>query len=159
MKLSGSKMQGCKIRASYWPNYADIPAIGAQMPSGAGDIISRIFEVNGDTWVEFEIPYMAETPVRRTATPYVKTGTHLDIGGVSFSIINRPVTYGTSISTTIRYSLWCAAAEDMRFYFPINRDMKTTAIYQAVAPPAGTVIAQAGSITSMDEIFRRPLLS
>jgi hypothetical protein len=82
----------------------------------AGDVISRTYEVKGDTNIAFSVPYLAAYDKLYTMPCDVKSN-QAQAGWLQFAVLS-PMTYTATSSVSAYCVLWAACAEDMEFSFP-----------------------------------------
>jgi len=153
LHVACSEMITAKIRVGIVPRFADIPAIGSTIQQGAGDFNSRTYDISGDTWIKFSVPYLNDLVMSDCQSPYFKS----EVGcacGIFISVVNPAVAMNSASATTLGFSLWAAAHEDMRFEQLSDRPMDAVPNMNASTPGASTLIAQSGGVKkSIDEIF------
>jgi hypothetical protein len=114
LELVCSKFTVGRIRITWHPTYAEIPAIGTTIGGGEGDLISTVIDFDGDTSFNFSVPYLRDTLYARCEEVYSKTeeGT---CGGISYSIVIPAISGETTASTTVYANFYVATDDDMNF--------------------------------------------
>jgi len=144
-----------EVRGSWHPTFAEIPPSFA---TGAGDFVSRTWQIQGTTIITFSIPYFQEEFFKEVDDPWV-TNSANENGAIAISIVN-PVIQGNTVGdSTIYVSSWVAGDEDMDFMFPyarVNATGYARTLSNSVVAPSGTKIAQgSGFEHSIVKIFEQ----
>lgn len=107
-----------RVRITHNPNYEAIPSVEEY----AGDAVSAVVDIRGDTEFEFTIPYinpMPYLPVLRLYGVTEDISTMLpnpwDSSYVTISVINPSTVSVVGGDSTIGINIWVAAADDFEF--------------------------------------------
>jgi hypothetical protein len=111
--VSTSSYTSARLRITYQP---DLRAV-ASVPNG-GEAPSMVVEVQGDTVIEFTVPYVQQAayqPVERNLTGNPTQAN----GQLHFSLVNVTRTSGST--DTIYFNVFRAAGEDFEFNDPVQK--------------------------------------
>jgi len=141
-----SQFVTARMRIAHWPG-RNIPT---SIEMYAGDTVSSVVDIRGDTNFGFTVPYLSPYPYLPVPGLYrinsaVPTSALTDDSVVSISLTNpiqEPCSEGAS---TIYCNVWISAAEDMDFQF------LSTQNYRSSALPATEFKKQ-----SVREVFNKP---
>ena len=107
-----------RIRIAHIPNYEEAPSVEEY----AGDAVSAVVDIRGDTEFEFTIPYINPMPYLPVMRVYGVADsleevlpTAMDSSYVTISVINPSTVSVVGGDSTIYMNIWMAAAEDMEF--------------------------------------------
>jgi hypothetical protein len=123
VKIYCSSFISFRLRITWVPNALNGPVNNAD---GAGDYISKIVDVSGDTSTSFAIPYLQDS-MYSECVPYdtIESGVIVDSiegctnGVLQFSLVNA-VSYTENAAAYASIVVYCSAGEDMVFYRPRN---------------------------------------
>lgn len=136
-----SSYTSARVRIAWCPLWSQRQAV---VTSSAGDVISKVVDVSGDTNLEFSIPYLAQPSALRTAPSNIFTSGDLtDVqldqfcnGCICVSVVN-PIAYTDDATNAyIDINVWLAGGEDLRFYAPVAQNEYN------VFDPAPAMVAQ-----------------
>lgn len=145
-----SQFVSARIRIAHWPG----PSIPSDIEDYAGDVVSEIVDVRGETIRDITIPYINPVPYSR-CEHYINTspGSYQDFNEpdeltsfVSVSLVNKvqPATTATDIG--IYMNVFMAAGEDFTFLGYINPEPRVL--------PGVTIVPQ-----SLVQDFSKPFPS
>jgi hypothetical protein len=107
-----------RIRIAHIPNYEEAPSVEEY----AGDAVSAVVDIRGDTDFEFTVPYINPMPYLPVMRVYGVTDsleevlpTAMDSSYVTISVINPSTVSVVGGDSTIYMNIWMSAAEDMEF--------------------------------------------
>lgn len=105
-----------RVRVSFLPN---VSATTAPPESQAGDIISKVLSITGDTVLMFPIEYLGDTYFKKCQNLSVTDTSDIDaVGRVSVTVLNEVVSVNTAATTPIALTVWMAAAENFVYSQP-----------------------------------------
>jgi hypothetical protein len=159
-----------RVRISFLPS---VGSITAPPEDQAGDVMSKIVSITGDTMVSFPIEYLADTFYKKCESLNVAdTSNNQSIGRIVITVLNEVVSVNTSTVTPIYLSVWMAAGPNFQFMmpddYPANWSIDTSGVVirkqatiralmdSANAPIVPTALAQESGVTS-PEAFTGPL--
>lgn len=107
-----SSFTTCRVRIVWYPGSGYDPAgLGGDY---SGDVISRIVDITGDTWVDFTVPYLYPAYYQRCAWCESDSNAQDYVGQLNISLVNPVVTPDTNGTTSVYATLFHAAGEDFR---------------------------------------------
>lgn len=122
-----SAMTSAKLRICYFPDVTDPPA---SIEDYAGDVISKVIDISGDTEVAFEVPFLYQAPYAPCNNSKALSGSstfmqavvspHDTIGSLAVYILSPPASYDSQASS-VQYVLWVAASEDFQLMNHVDR--------------------------------------
>lgn len=102
-----------RVRVSFLPN---VTAATAPPENQAGDIISKVVSITGDTVLMFPIEYLGDTYLKKCQALSVADSTNANaVGRVTISVLNEVVSVNTAAVTPVYVTVWMAAAENFVF--------------------------------------------
>jgi len=120
--VTSSKYVTGRIRIAWLPSVAHKPS---DTSDGAGDYISKIFDINGDSVITFMIPYLRPTKWCESAPlPVIEDGTvvlnqHQTVNGlVQISVLNEFTYTDPAVVPPVSLNIYSSAAEDFRVAMP-----------------------------------------
>ena len=154
VQATASSFVTARLRFIWSPDAAHLPP---DVSDGGGDVISKIWDINGDSSISFTIPYLNN----KLYLPNVPYHTLLQAGyfheatndeccnGVLTLAVVNPVSSGDTLTNaTIYLNVWVSAAEDMVFHSPTFPPPGMTA---QSADDTVTPVTEQQQITSFDE--------
>lgn len=105
-----------RIRISHIPG----SSLPLSIEDSAGDMVSKIVDIRGDTTVDFSVPYISPYFYQPTMGLY-SVGSHASFpaqynnSNLVFSVINPPVGPDPATTSLIYYNLYVSAGEDFVF--------------------------------------------
>jgi len=181
LDFTASKFCTTRLRLIYFPDIATLPAIGASVTDEtAGNLIHMVFDVVGDTVINFEVPYLQTKLYQYTRAMGGSVSSGGNIfwdeycnGGIALCVVN-PIICNTQ--TTSDSKIYCntfvAGGEDIAFHtlrssFKYGMEDWTTKVpvfrwydYPVIPDPAiYTVFSQGGELGdahSITERFSKP---
>lgn len=105
-----------RVRISFLPN---VLATSAPPENQAGDVISKVLSITGDTCIVFPIEYLADTYMKECSNLAVADSDNLDsVGRVTISVLNEVVSVNTAAVTPVGVSVWMGAGPNFVFSMP-----------------------------------------
>lgn len=105
-----------RVRVSFLPN---VTSPAAPPENQAGDIISKVLSITGDTVLMFPIEYLGDTYFKKCQNLSVSDASNIDaVGRVTVTVLNEVVSVNTAATTPIALTVWMAAAENFVFSLP-----------------------------------------
>jgi hypothetical protein len=144
----GSPFVTTRVRISHFPS----TVIPSSIEDYAGDIVSSIVDVRGDTVFPLTVPYMNPFPYTNTNGIYnpsdeVQTIPTKDQNSLLVLSLVNPLIQPTAGVGCIHVNIWVAAAEDLVFVGPLSFDPRT---------PAGAIEPDELETQSMVAEFSKP---
>jgi hypothetical protein len=127
----------------------------------SGDVISKVVDVTGDTWVDFVVPYLdaAKFKTFEFFDDQSNTTSLPNLGTVAVSIVNPVTTPDTTGATVVFASIYMSAAEDFELAGYVGHRTKKDAGILHWAPytkVAQIPVEEADAQTSLTEVFAKP---
>lgn len=130
IKFWANMATSCRVRWSYIP--AGVSTGASYSEAALGDIFSGVIQIEGDTTVELNIPYLAPDFYMSTLgydgngmaqmTGY-STASDVESNPSLMLTLSAPLTNMTSTAAgEMGYSVWWAGGEDFRLYVPVGLD-------------------------------------
>jgi hypothetical protein len=128
VQLYAPSMSTCRLRICFLPDSTSPPA---SIEAYGGDVISKLVEVRGDTFIEFAVPFIYERlysrvyPVsdRSASTIMLGDGTVAAayvVGFIAIYLVAPVITYDAA-STFITGQVWIAADDDYQLHQYVGR--------------------------------------
>lgn len=105
-----------RVRISFLPN---VTAVTAPPENQAGDVMSKVISITGDTSVVIPIEYLGDTYYKLAQDLSVADTNNTDaIGRITISVLNEVVSVNTAAVTPIAVTVWMAAGPNFTFSMP-----------------------------------------
>lgn len=156
IKFSAQGMATARVRLVYIPSVVTPPS---SIENYAGEVISKLIDISGDTDVEFEVPAFINgtyLPVPRgpSMMPLSNEISSTATGQIALYVVTPPTTYD-STSTFISWFLFQAASSDFQVYKPRS---SFTQVY-VTNPPAAPATRLKSVVDSKTPSTHRPQAS
>lgn len=105
-----------RVRISFLPN---VTATTAPPENQAGDVMSKVISITGDTSVVIPIEYLGDTYYKLAQDLAVSDTNNTDaVGRITISVLNEVVAVNTAAVTPIAVTVWMAAGPNFTFSMP-----------------------------------------
>lgn len=130
-------MTASRVRIVYSPSLMPFPP---GIEAFAGDMISKIVEISGDTEVSFEIPFLHSQSYAVSAADQTNAGVGMPspndsasaVGNIGFYLLSPPASYDSQ-TAIVNATVYIAAGGDYQLMYPVENTI--TCVQQVPAPP------------------------
>lgn len=130
-------MTAARVRIVYSPSLNPLPA---GIESYAGDMISKVVEIAGDTEASFEIPFLFDLPYAVSAIDQAAAGLGAPppnddssaVGTLGFYLLSPPSSYNSE-TVSVYATVYAAAGGDFQLMYPIENTV--SCVLEVPAPP------------------------
>jgi len=165
LQLTASTFVTGRLGVLWFPSAHHVPA---NITDGSGDYIKAIWDFNGDSEIEFTIPYLNEKEMQRcvpyhtvidsTYAHYVSDNLDYCNGTLVITVMNAVTSSDVNTYAVADINVWCSAAEDMTFYGPCSLPLyfeiapELTRLKEKILEDAS---GHSGAVVSMRQQFKR----
>lgn len=105
-----------RVRISFLPN---VTVMTAPPENQAGDVMSKVVSITGDTSVVIPIEYLGDTYYKLAQDLALSDTNNTDaVGRITISVLNEVVAVNTAAVTPIAVTVWMAAGPNFTFSMP-----------------------------------------
>jgi len=125
--LTTNTFNSCRVR---WSWIADPTFTGSIPNSQAGDIVSSVIDVNGDTSSSITVPYLREEAWQVVPDIHLSNLNPITNwsgynGQISLRIVNPPVSAQNDVqASTVYFAIYCSGGPGTEFARPVSLDTK-----------------------------------
>lgn len=107
-----AKFVSCRIRITYYPQ---VSIFGPAPPLGpyAGDAISKVVDITGDTEIAFVVPYVSDTPYKKIKAFNDPPSRETSNGFIMLELVNSIATPDADVAD-VSIDVWRAAGADFQ---------------------------------------------
>lgn len=137
----------------------EVEPVTSAIDAVAGDLVSMVVDISGDTTVEVMIPYLAKTWYTRCIPPRSRFSNDpsYSAGHVTMYLVSPVVSVDSAANPPVYCSVWQSAAEDFRYFQLSNPMIPSFSLkYDNDLPPPVVVKKKYSPQTDITKDFSKP---